>query len=785
MLRVLLDALQSVKYAHRKRDRKRRLLVETLESRALFAGMPFGATPDDTAEFMLGRIAVTPVFLESNGQIDPNTENWTTSSKKSVMDSIENGLNWWKQLLATKSSVMTLDFVVDKTYVDTPFPTPYEPISRVSNSYVDWVSQFLVSTGFSQSNQLDSNIRAFNHSQRQKVNANWSFTIFVVNSQNDADGNFASGGSFDRAFSFAGGLFEVVPSTRPASIFAHETGHMFWARDEYIGGSNYLQKRGYYNAQNTNAIDLNPTPGFVQEDSIMSSNSALDRAFQNITTSAATLAQIGWVDSDNDGIFDVLDVPLKLEGVGQLSADGTQFNFTGRATVQTLPNINSAGLQNDITLNRVGRIEYRFNGGAWQTIASPNQYQADLDLNIPIPTGTVGSIEIRAIDPTLAITSNVFTSTLELKRTTAAVPGIQGMVWNDQNRDGKWQANELAISGAQIRVLDNSGQPISLQKKIEPDNYASGTITPNQNGITIEAIGDDSNGTIGVFEDTNATTGTKVFRPFSNAQFAYATSFRGNQLQLRASFAQSQSSVSIDVVAVNDNTVARLDAYNSAGKIIGRYQSPLLSSGGKTTMQVTSNASDIAYVIARGVGDARIKLDNLVAGPATVTTSQANGSYLLEGIPSGTYQVEIIPPTDAYQKLQPSNGLLSTVFVAGLPTSHLDFALTLSTWQNPANQYDVNNDGLITPLDVLIVINEINLNGARLLDGASLVPPPFYDVDGNRNLEALDVLIVINYINAHPDGEGEAAPLEASPLDFDSTDDEMQKRKSLFKTRSL
>jgi len=761
--------------------RNRRLSIESLESRNLFAGLPFGAAPDDTAEFMLGRIAVTPVFLESNGQIDANTETWTANQKKSVMDKIEIGLNWWKQLLATKSVVHSLDFVIDTTYVNTPASTPYEPISRISNSYSEWVSQFLNDAGFSQSSQLDTNMRAFNNSQRQKLSTDWSFTMFVVNSQNDADGSFASGGSFDRAFSFAGGLFEVVPSTRPASIFAHETGHMFWARDEYIGGSNYSQKRGYYNAQNKNAIDLNPTPGFVQEDSIMSSNAALDRAFQNLTSASATLAQLGWVDSDVDGIFDVLDVPLKLEGVGQLNDAGTQYNFTGRAAVQTLANVNSSGLQNDITINRVGRIEFRLNGGNWQTVFTPNDYQVDLNLTIPIPTGTSGTIEIRAVETSLAITSNVFIATLGRVRTTAPTPGIQGLVWNDQNRDGQWQAAEMPISGARIRLVDTNGQPIVLHNTIEPDSFTSGTIAANQNGVLIEVVGDDSNGAVGAFEDADATTGTKVFRPFSTSQIAYASSFRGNQLQLRASFAQARSSIAIDVIAVNDSTIARLDAYNSDGKVIGRYQSPALTRGGKATMQVNSSAADIAYVIARGMNDARIKLDNLVVGPSTETVTLSNGSYSLQGIPTGDYQIEVVPPSSIYSKIQPSTGIRSASVVIGTAGSNINFTLALSNWQNPSNRFDVNNDGLISALDVLNVINEINRNGARILDGSTLVPPPYYDVDGNQNLEALDALIVINYINANPEngnGEGEFASELAPLFDIELAE---QKRKNKLK----
>lgn len=764
MLQRITNHLKKLGLARRAiRRPSRRLTLERLESRSLFAGLPFGAAPEDTGEFMLGRIAVTPVFLESTGQIDPNTENWTPAQKTTVLNNIQSGLNWWKQLLATKSTIQSLDFVIDTTYVDTPAPTPFEPISRISNAYSDWVSQFLVDRGFSQSSQLDTNMRAFNNSQRVKLSTDWSFTIFVVNSQNDGDGNFAPGGSFDRAFSFAGGLFQIVPSTRPASTFTHETGHMFWARDEYIGGSNYFQKRGYYNSQNTNAIDLNPTLSFVQVDSIMSSGGALDRAFQNGTTSDATLAQIGWVDSDNDGIFDVLDVPLKLEGLGQLNSTGTTYSFVGRAVVQTLPNVNSAGLQNDITINRIGRIEYRFNGGNWQTITTPNDYQVELNLSIPVPAGTTGAIEIRAVESSIGITSNVFGGTLGPTRDTASVPGIQGFAWSDVNRDGKWQSTETGIANARVRLVDNNRQSLVLQSRIEPDNFSVGSIASNQNGVLIEAIGEDTNGTIGVFTDSSATTGSKVFRPFSTSQIAYVDTFRGDQQQLRITFAQPTASVAIDAIAGGDNTIARLDAYSSNGKLIRRFQSEALNTGGTVTMRVGSDVADIAFVIARGIRNSKIKLDNLVIGPATETKTSVNGSYDLPGIPTGTYQIEITPQSPTYDFVQPSTGLRSLAIVAGAVNAHEDFSLrpAVSPWQNQVQRQDVNNDGLVSALDVLVTINEINRNGARPLENSGVVSPPFYDVDGNRNIEALDVLIVINFINStQGNGEGESIFLD-------------------------
>ncbi len=64
----------------RRIDRHRRTQAicvgECLERRQLLAAVPFGASADDTAEFMLGEVLVSVVLLESNGQLDADTENW-------------------------------------------------------------------------------------------------------------------------------------------------------------------------------------------------------------------------------------------------------------------------------------------------------------------------------------------------------------------------------------------------------------------------------------------------------------------------------------------------------------------------------------------------------------------------------------------------------------------------------------------------------------------------------------------------------------------------------------
>jgi hypothetical protein len=75
---------------------------------------------------------------------------------------------------------------------------------------------------------------------------------------------------------------------------------------------------------------------------------------------------------------------------------------------------------------------------------------------------------------------------------------------------------------------------------------------------------------------------------------------------------------------------------------------------------------------------------------------------------------------------------------------------TLSThpWQNARNPLDVNDNGTVEALDVLVIINRLNSTTDPLPPQAPAVPPPFYDVDGNDNVTALDALVIINYLNA-------------------------------------
>ncbi len=78
-------------------------------------------------------------------------------------------------------------------------------------------------------------------------------------------------------------------------------------------------------------------------------------------------------------------------------------------------------------------------------------------------------------------------------------------------------------------------------------------------------------------------------------------------------------------------------------------------------------------------------------------------------------------------------------------------------WQNLRDPLDVNDDSYISPIDALLVINDLNKRGARPLVEPS-TGPPFLDVNGDGSVGPLDALLVVNYLNELSDaGEGESS----------------------------
>ncbi len=88
--------------------------------------------------------------------------------------------------------------------------------------------------------------------------------------------------------------------------------------------------------------------------------------------------------------------------------------------------------------------------------------------------------------------------------------------------------------------------------------------------------------------------------------------------------------------------------------------------------------------------------------------------------------------------------------------------------QNPVLPQDVNNDGAVSPIDALLIINRMG-RSASLGEGESIVSPSpniyYTDVNGDNETSAIDALQVINYLARNANrAEGEMVAVPAATL---------------------
>lgn len=734
---------------------------ERLESRLALSAVPFGAGPLDTGEFMLGDVAVSVVFFESDGSIDTATETWTETERQKVKQNIEEGLQWWVDMLALQDTIHHLNFVIDYTYADNPVPTSYEPINRVASDFPLWVGDFLDYVGIERSgssfSEVAEDVRRFNHEQRVEANTNWAFTIFVANAENDADGFFPPG-SVRGAFSIAGGSFFAMPSGRPASTVAHETTHQFWAFDEYAGSSSYSATRGYYNTQNTNAYDGNPDPSSI-ELSLMGGQSDLIAAYQSYTTSQSSLETIGWRDSNGNGIFDVLDVPLSLTATSHYDLATATMRIVGSGSVGTLANQNSSGTKNSMTINRIDQLEYRVDGGDWTVALDLDAYLVDFDVTIQLPGQGDHLVEFRLVDRTGFIYSDLFvTSTIDIGVTSG--PGLYGTLIYDVNRDGSYTTGESPLAGWTVSVVTPQGSPAPAEVVIDPDNYNHQTqLNQIVGGVTLSAEGSGiaSQWDYVMARDSQfSSTGTRSFHNYdstNNWNHLWSVNRR-----LRIDLDEAVSRVSIDAIGNNSNSRGRLEAFDVDGNLLGTYSTGKLNSGVVEMMWLELNAPDIAYVIVAGHQSASglqgtIALDNLQIGlPATTVTNTLGGFHLPFHL-SGDFQLQLTPPLADQGKYNLPTPITYATSSGGLGQPLALIAWTnAETWHNPVNPLDVLEDNQLRMEDIDAVIGELLNPQFTSLTGvghweftqAHEVGLPFFDVDNSGYLNPRDLTALVN-----------------------------------------
>ncbi|MHC4441463.1 MAG: putative metal-binding motif-containing protein [Planctomycetota bacterium] len=185
-----------------------------------------------TTESMTGTVTVAVMFVESNGSIDSNTYTWTTAHEDAIINGITSGLNWWTTMAAQHGCTLSFN-VIPYRHTDSRVQQGYEPVTRSSDDAPLWVSAIMGNFGHTSGDHI-ARTGAFNTALRASQGTDWAYTAFICYNPPPAPSEYTDGYA---AWAYMGGPYTNLlyrsfgwPMNQ---VFTHETGHIFWACDEY------------------------------------------------------------------------------------------------------------------------------------------------------------------------------------------------------------------------------------------------------------------------------------------------------------------------------------------------------------------------------------------------------------------------------------------------------------------------------------------------------------------------------------------------------------------------
>ncbi len=380
----------------------------------------------ETSEYLIGSVAFAVIPLESNGAIDLQKENWNdggVSEIGTVRTEIKTALDWWSGQNPNASVSFRGHPRPDFAWrVHQPVPISYEPITRPSTDEGLWIGEAMTYLGFPGTDYYAQTI-AYLNSLRSSFGpdwgseADWAFVIFMVDSSNYTEGNGCfTDGAF--AYAYLGGPFIVMTYTNNGygsddldRTAAHEIGHIFYATDENDGINEYS---GYLNA-----CDVENSGG------VMYGYGAFGWFL-----SSGTQGQVGWRDSDGDGIQDIVDTfpDTVLTSYSPDPTTDSSLTYTGAVLEIPYPNSNPYGPSRDITINRITNVEFRVDDEPWMNATAVDgafnaTEEAFYFTTDPLPPGP-HTVETRGINSVGNVETTYASDTVTIIGSNIRVDGI-------------------------------------------------------------------------------------------------------------------------------------------------------------------------------------------------------------------------------------------------------------------------------------------------------------------------------------------------------------------------
>ncbi len=303
----------------------------------------------DQAEYALGSYTVNVVFVQDADDF------WDTSLIEDRKAAFRSARNFWELQTAALHPNARLTLNLNFVNGGQPIEVPNVGGGYGKTDQLDYILPAMASFGFTASSSESAVTRDFNHASRTSTyindrgdtvtGTNWAFTTYVLPIKS-------------RANAYLNGPWAELYREANDKVIAHEWGHIFGAGDEYSSSdAETSDKYGYLNVENGNAYWIDEpakitNPNFVSK-SLMNNNS--------LTLNPYTIGQVGILDSDGDGVPDILDTQPTLKFVEHRDQQD-QFGLTGSALVGMVLKKNySYG----ITIDTIADASYRLNGGDW------------------------------------------------------------------------------------------------------------------------------------------------------------------------------------------------------------------------------------------------------------------------------------------------------------------------------------------------------------------------------------------------------------------------------------